>query len=87
LVEYIVQLAKNGSYRNIDEKVLDKVSKHTRNLYQSYQLVPYLHDLFEDGLLGGDGDLTSTRDYREYLRSFDDGAERKFDQIKNYLYP
>ena len=70
----------------MDEKVLDKVSKHTINLYQNYQLVPYIHDLFNDGLLGNDGDLTETRDYREYLKSFDDGADRKFELIKDYLY-
>ncbi|MDR2191231.1 MAG: methyltransferase domain-containing protein [Candidatus Peribacteria bacterium] len=71
----------------MDDNVLDKVSKSTRKLYETYQLVPYIRNLFEDGLLGGDGDLTSTRDYREYLRSFDDGAERKYAQIKKYLYP
>ncbi|MDR0606787.1 MAG: hypothetical protein LBG52_00135 [Candidatus Peribacteria bacterium] len=88
LVEYLVGLegAKNTSYRNVDEKVLDDISEHTRELYKEYQLVPYIHDLFMDGLLGSDGDLTTTRDYREYLKSFDDGAERKYEQIKEYLY-
>jgi hypothetical protein len=89
MVEYLVELAKatDGSYWNVDEKVLDTISEGTIGLYEEYHVVPYLYDLFTDGLLGSDGDLTSTRDYREYLKSFDDGAERKYKQIKDYLRP
>jgi hypothetical protein len=79
--------AKDGSYRNVDDKVLDKITKETIKLYENYQLVPYIRNLFDDDLLGSDGDLTETRDYREYLKSFDNGAERKYQQIKDYLRP
>jgi hypothetical protein len=89
MVEYLIALekAKNGAYRNVDDTVLDKISKGTREIYTTYRLVPYIHTLFEDILLGNDGDLTSTRDYREYLKSFDDGAKRKYEQIEKYLKP
>lgn len=89
LVEYIVALAnaQNPSYWNVDKEVLNKVSKHSINLYQTYQIVPYLQDLFWDWLLGNDGDLTDTRDYRKYILSFDVGAERKYEQLKDYIVP
>jgi hypothetical protein len=53
MVEYLVGLteAKDGSYWNVDDTVLDKISEHTIGLYEEYELVPYIHDLFNDGLL------------------------------------
>ncbi|MDR2540525.1 MAG: methyltransferase domain-containing protein [Candidatus Peribacteria bacterium] len=87
LVEYLVSLEKQGIDWQQDPKVLEKIHKGTRGLYQTYDLVPTIRNLFEDELLGADGDLTSTRDYRVYIKSFDDGAERKFQQIKDSIKP
>jgi hypothetical protein len=44
-------------------------------------------DLHRRPLLTEDGDLTATRDYNVYVRSFDEGAPRKYERIRDFIQP
>ncbi|GMV78831.1 MAG: hypothetical protein AMXMBFR7_00150 [Planctomycetota bacterium] len=59
----------------------------TRDLFEKYAYPEMLLDLFRDPLLGDDGDLTATRDYNTYVRSFDEGAPRKYEIVKPFMLP
>jgi hypothetical protein len=69
------------------ELFLTRVARATRRLYLKYGYGDLITQLYEQPLLTDDGDLTDTRDYNTYARSFDEGAERKYDLIKEYLVP
>jgi SAM-dependent methyltransferase len=69
------------------ERFLTKVARATRRLYVKYNYGDLITELYRQPLLTDDGDLTDTRDYNTYARSFDEGAERKYDLIKDYVLP
>jgi trans-aconitate methyltransferase len=69
------------------ELFLTKVARATRRLYLKYAYGDLITQLYQQPLLTDDGDLTDTRDYNTYARSFDDGADRKYDLIKDYVLP
>ena len=56
-------------------------------MYNKYDFGGLIQELFDDPLLGRDGDITETRDYNTYVRAFDDGAKRKYEIIKNITKP
>ena len=66
---------------------LTKVARATRRLYLKYNYGDLMTDLFHHPFLSEDGDLTETRDYSTYVRSFDEGAERKYALIKDFVVP
>jgi hypothetical protein len=69
------------------EAFRSKVDPATQRLYLKYDLGDSIADLFRHPFLSEDGDLTETRDYSTYVRSFDSGAERKFELIKEHVKP
>ena len=66
---------------------MSKVAPATQRLYLKYNYGDQIVDLFRHPFLTEDGDLTETRDYNTYVRSFDDGAERKYALIKEFVAP
>lgn len=64
-----------------------QVSPATQRLYLKYDLGDLIADLFRQPFLTEDGDLTDTRDYNTYVRSFDSGAERKYALVKEFVNP
>lgn len=57
------------------------------DLYRRYGYDELVIDLHKHPILTEDGDLTATRDYNSYARSFDDGAQRKYELIKDLVVP
>lgn len=70
-----------------DEQYRAKVANATRELYRKYGYDQRIIDLHRSMLLTDDGDLTGTRDYNTYVRSFDSGATRKFELIRGQVQP
>lgn len=66
---------------------LSHVARATRRLYQKYHYDEQIMDLHRSPLLTEDGDLTATRDYNTYVRSFDDGAKRKLALVREFVQP
>ncbi|MGO1316728.1 MAG: class I SAM-dependent methyltransferase [Cellulomonadaceae bacterium] len=55
--------------------------------YARYGLVHHVQRIFADPVVSGDGDLTTTRDYRSYAASFEDASARKWAQVEPYVRP
>lgn len=66
---------------------VDKVAAATRQLYTKYGYDESMLELYRQPATGEDGDLTDTRDYNVYVRSFDQGAKRKYELVKDYILP
>jgi len=54
-------------------------------LFLKYDYGDLIIELFNDPILGDDGDITDTRDYTTYIKSFDQGADRKYTYIKDHI--
>src|SRR3989339_261105 len=70
---------KTGLWQEMDETC--------REYWERYQIYLSVSDLFNDSLLGEDGEITSTRDFRAYLGAFDEGAKRKYEAVRQYVRP
>lgn len=66
---------------------IGKVSRATRRLYKKYGYGDQIIELHRSPLLTEDGDLTATRDYNTYVRSFDSGATRKLSLVREFVQP
>jgi hypothetical protein len=64
---------------------IGKVARATRRLYKKYGYGDQIIDLHRSPLLTEDGDLTATRDYNTYVRSFDSGASRKLSLVREFV--
>lgn len=76
-------IAASGSTNH----VADRVHPASVEILNRYNLAPQIDELFADPLLGDEGDLTETRDYIIYAESFDRGADRKYDLVKDLIRP
>lgn len=52
-----------------------------------YRLVDHIVRVVNDPVIGADGGLTTTRDYRTYAESFEGASDRKWSQIAPYVRP
>lgn len=59
----------------------------TTLLWERYEILPLLRTLFNDRLIGDDGDLTETRDYNTYVRQMDENIPAKYAETAAYLRP
>jgi SAM-dependent methyltransferase len=56
-------------------------------LLEKYRLGDLIVRVFDDPLLGDEGDITQTRNYNTYARAFDEGAARKYALIDDFIVP
>jgi hypothetical protein len=87
LLEAIFADGQAGQDWRRHEAFLTKVARATRRLYLKYNYGDLIAGLYRQPFLSEDGDLTRTRDYNTYVRSFDQGAERKYALIKDVVVP
>ncbi len=87
LLMALVRAGEEGRDWRQDEWFLGKVAIASRRLYVKYYFGDLVIDLHRQALLTDDGDLTATRDYNTYVRSFDSGAKRKYDLVKDLVLP
>jgi hypothetical protein len=87
LTDALARAGVEGRDWRTDERFLTRVARASRRLYLKYNYGDLLVDLYRQPLLTDDGDLTATRDYNTYVRSFDEGAERKYELVKDLVLP
>jgi SAM-dependent methyltransferase len=59
----------------------------TVDVFERYRLVETIRAVVNDPLVGDEGGLTPTRDYRTYVEAFADAAERKWSAVRDYVQP
>jgi hypothetical protein len=57
----------------------------SKRLWQEYRVGEKVRLLFNDKVIGEDGDITESRDYNTYVREMDEIAQLKFDDTKDYI--
>lgn len=87
LLNALFQTDPPASAWRTNELFLTRVARATRRLFLKYNDGELIRELYRQPALTDDGDLTETRDYNVYARSFDEGAERKYDLIKDLVVP
>jgi SAM-dependent methyltransferase len=59
----------------------------TVDVFDRYRLVEGVRAVVNDPLVGDEGGLTATRNYRVYVESFATSAKRKWDQVRQHVRP
>lgn len=59
----------------------------TIDVFERYGLAQHIKVVMGDPVVGSEGSLTDTRDYRTYTASFEDAAVRKWSQARPYVVP
>jgi hypothetical protein len=87
LLERFIEAGLRGEDWRTHPLFLTRVARASRRLYLKYEYGDRILELHRHPLLTEDGDLTGTRDYNVYVRAFDEGADRKYDLIKDLVVP
>ena len=70
-----------------DESWRDLAHPATIDVFERYRLIESVRSVVNDPLIGDEGGLTATRDYRTYVEAFADAAERKWSAVRQYVQP
>lgn len=81
IFEKILALLSDWKNPALDDEILDLVHPSTIDIYNKYDIRNHIKTINQDKILLQDWDLTATRDYNSYARSFDEGSKRKYDYI------
>lgn len=84
LVEHVAKL--EGDWKK-DRLLLTKIHPASYNIWLRYNLGDKVKTLFNDKIVGEDGDITSTRDYNTYVRQMDEIAEMKYNDTAVFVKP
>ena len=79
--EVLLDLAAgDGSWRELAHPA-------TVDIFERYRLVEAVRTVVNDPVVGEEGGLTATRDYRVYASAFADGAARKWEPVRGHVRP
>jgi SAM-dependent methyltransferase len=70
-----------------DETWRELAHPATIDVFDRYQLVDTVRAVVNDPVVGEEGGLTATRDYRSYVEAFADSAARKWQPVRQYIRP
>ena len=70
-----------------DETWRELAHPATIDVFERYRLVDAVRTVVNDPVVGDEGGLTATRDYRTYMEAFAEGAARKWDLVRPYVRP
>ena len=59
----------------------------TLDVFDRYRLDEQVRVVVNDPVVGEEGGLTTTRDYRTYTEAFEDSAQRKWDLVRDHVRP
>jgi hypothetical protein len=85
--DLVVHIAKGNKDWRTDPFVLDKMHHASHAIWSRYRLGEKVQMLFNDKIVGEDGDITATRDYNSYVRQMDDIAEMKYNDTAHFIKP
>jgi len=87
VLQAVVKAVHEGRDWRSDDTWRTRAHAASRCLFERYDYGRLVADLHADPILTEDGDLTETRDYNAYVRSFDDGAARKHALVAELVVP
>ncbi|MFG1993948.1 class I SAM-dependent methyltransferase [Actinoplanes sp. NPDC048988] len=70
-----------------DETWRELAHPATIDVFERYRLVDTVRTVINDPIIGDEGGLTATRDYRTYVEAFTAAAERKWAAVRQYVEP
>jgi SAM-dependent methyltransferase len=70
-----------------DESWRELAHPATVDVFDRYQLVESVRTVVNDPVVGAEGGLTATRNYRTYVEAFADSAARKWEQVHRHVRP
>ncbi len=70
-----------------DESWRDLAHPATIDVFDRYRLTDTVRSVVNDPVVGDEGGLTATRDYRTYVEAFADAAARKWAAVRRYVQP
>lgn len=85
--DVVVRLIEAGPKWRDDEFVTQNLHASSREILERYALDELMVEVYDDPLLGDEGDITDSRDYEEYRNAFERGAERKYAIVDRYVRP
>ncbi|HSX01297.1 MAG TPA: class I SAM-dependent methyltransferase [Candidatus Saccharimonas sp.] len=78
----IAAAGDNWQHDPLYEKEAHPSSKY---VLEKYRLGGLIQEVYNDPILGDEGDITETRDYAVYRQAFEDGAERKYSLVREHI--
>ncbi|MCB9231438.1 MAG: transferase [Bacteroidia bacterium] len=85
--EIVEAIARAGEKWQSDRMIMNDMHIGSHLIWSKYRLGAKVQMLFNDDIIGADGDLTETRDYNSYVRQMDDIAELKFRETAPFIQP
>lgn len=82
--DLVEDIAKENNWTHQDQ-IVRNVHPASRELYEKYRLAEKIKLLFKDTMISDDGDITTTRDYNNYVRQMDEIAELKYSETAPYV--
>ncbi|MEV4351837.1 class I SAM-dependent methyltransferase [Actinoplanes sp. NPDC049596] len=70
-----------------DESWRELAHPATVDVFDRYRLTEVVRTVVNDPVVGDEGGLTATRDYRTYVEAFAAAAERKWSAVRQYVQP
>jgi SAM-dependent methyltransferase len=70
-----------------DETWRDLAHPATIDVFERYRLVDGVRTVVNDPVVGDEGGLTATRDYRTYVEAFAGAADRKWTAVREHVQP
>lgn len=70
-----------------DDAARDFVHPEALKTLEVHEMLSLLQSIYQDPMTLGDGELTEGRDYNVYSRAFDQGADRKWQMMRDYVRP
>jgi hypothetical protein len=84
--EYIKQIAQDANWKR-NPGIIEKLHPASINILTQYRLDQLVQEIFNDPVVGDDGDITETRDYGSYVRQMDTIIEIKWEEVKHLVQP
>lgn len=70
-----------------ENQLIQKMHSSSKEIWKKYNLIEKVTILFNDGIIGPDGDLTQSRDYNIYVRQMDEIASIKYNETRKFIRP
>ena len=85
--DVLLRIVAAGSQWRSDPDYCALAHRSTRRVFARYGLGDQIVGVHADPVVGDEGDLTDTRDYQTYVRSFEEGATRKYALARDLVQP
>lgn len=85
--QILESVAKSNLPSNEMDDYVNYIHPACKRLWKEYGILSRVRMLFNDKVIGDDGDLTESRDYNTYVREMDEIAELKFYETRDFIRP